>query len=452
MASLDFPSNPTNGQTYALNGVTYYYNSSIGAWLTQLTSMNLSTSSNTQVLFNDAGLANGSSGLVFDKGTNALTSLGSIKSTSSTGFVAQNSTTTGSNALRIINNSGSFYFGTENSAGTDYSLPAYSTFLYSNYSSPMCFVNNGAERMRITAGGLVGINQTGPQGIFHVTAQSINASAPTLGWPVYNAESDGNSRQIWFDTAGNGANATSGFGATVSLVFGSYYDSRVVLTPIGAGGGSPSDSGTGNGKDIMIKGGTADNTNGRTGGRLYLSGGSGYATSPGFNTNYGPVIIQPLGGNVGIGLSPTTRNNTRLQLIDGIGFPATQVASSDANTLDDYEEGTWTPTITASSGTVTSYTASGTYTKIGRVVQVNFLISITNAGTAAGAYLQYAGLPFTNTNSSKPIGVCRENSVNGHLMQVLADQNLTTGNIVKYDNTGTIVNGGNYHCSLIFYT
>ena len=74
MASLDFPSNPTNGQTYALNGVTYYYNASMGAWLTQLTSMNLSTSSNTQVLFNDAGIANGSSGLVFNKVANTLTS------------------------------------------------------------------------------------------------------------------------------------------------------------------------------------------------------------------------------------------------------------------------------------------------------------------------------------------------------------------------------------------
>jgi len=51
-------------------------------------------------------------------------------------------------------------------------------------------------------------------------------------------------------------------------------------------------------------------------------------------------------GNVGIGLTPTARNNTRLQIVDGIGFPATQVASSDPNTLDDYEEGTWTPTLT----------------------------------------------------------------------------------------------------------
>lgn len=72
MASLDFPTNPTNGQTYALNGVTYYYNSTIGAWLTQQSTSNLSTSSNTQVLFNDAGVANGSTGLTYNKAANTL--------------------------------------------------------------------------------------------------------------------------------------------------------------------------------------------------------------------------------------------------------------------------------------------------------------------------------------------------------------------------------------------
>lgn len=72
MASLDFPSNPVNGQTYALNGVTYYYNSAIGAWLTQLSAMNITSSSNTQVLFNDANVANGSSGLTFSKSANTV--------------------------------------------------------------------------------------------------------------------------------------------------------------------------------------------------------------------------------------------------------------------------------------------------------------------------------------------------------------------------------------------
>lgn len=38
MADLDFPSSPTNGQTYSLNGTTYYYDSTVGAWLTKIVS------------------------------------------------------------------------------------------------------------------------------------------------------------------------------------------------------------------------------------------------------------------------------------------------------------------------------------------------------------------------------------------------------------------------------
>lgn len=74
MASLDFPSNPIDGQTYSLNGITYVYNAGIGAWLTILSSKLSDTSSNTQVLFNDAGISNGHYGLVFDKTANTLTS------------------------------------------------------------------------------------------------------------------------------------------------------------------------------------------------------------------------------------------------------------------------------------------------------------------------------------------------------------------------------------------
>jgi hypothetical protein len=67
----------------------------------------------------------------------------------------------------------------------------------------------------------------------------------------------------------------------------------------------------------------------------------------------------------------------------GITFPATQSASTDVNTLDDYEEGTWTPTITPLSGSLTSYTSSGRYTKIGRVVNLDFLVTSMVIGTAA---------------------------------------------------------------------
>ena len=81
----------------------------------------------------------------------------------------------------------------------------------------------------------------------------------------------------------------------------------------------------------------------------------------------------------------------------GITFPATQSASSDANTLDDYEEGTWTPSVTLNSGTATTYTiATATYTKTGRVVVVIGSIIGTN-GTfgSTNGYARMTGLPFT---------------------------------------------------------
>ena len=72
MSSLDFPLNPVDSQEYSLNGVTYYYNAALGAWLTKLSSAPLPTAFNRQVLFNDVGLSNGSYGLVFDKSANTL--------------------------------------------------------------------------------------------------------------------------------------------------------------------------------------------------------------------------------------------------------------------------------------------------------------------------------------------------------------------------------------------
>jgi hypothetical protein len=61
----------------------------------------------------------------------------------------------------------------------------------------------------------------------------------------------------------------------------------------------------------------------------------------------------------------------------GINFPATQSASANANTLDDYEEGTWTPSF----GGITSASYSyqlGTYTKIGNMVYCFWDMSLSS--------------------------------------------------------------------------
>ena len=91
----------------------------------------------------------------------------------------------------------------------------------------------------------------------------------------------------------------------------------------------------------------------------------------------------------------------------GITFPATQAASSDANTLDDYEEGTWSPTILwGGSDTGAVYTFQvGTYTKTGNVVYFQGYTQITTQSSATGN-LTVGGLPFTSSNTSNLFTVC----------------------------------------------
>jgi hypothetical protein len=110
----------------------------------------------------------------------------------------------------------------------------------------------------------------------------------------------------------------------------------------------------------------------------------------------------------------------------GITFPATQSASSDANTLDDYDEGTWTPTATSASGSLTAYTSSGIYTKIGRTVFVRATISLTTVGTASGA-LNGGGLPFTAENTNRPfVSLVREDAATGNGYLAAGTANSTT--------------------------
>ena len=79
----------------------------------------------------------------------------------------------------------------------------------------------------------------------------------------------------------------------------------------------------------------------------------------------------------------------------GITFPATQNPSSDANTLDDYEEGTWTPAVTFGGASVgITYTVqSGTYTKIGNTVHVVARMTLSSKGSSTGS-ASTSGAPF----------------------------------------------------------
>jgi len=91
----------------------------------------------------------------------------------------------------------------------------------------------------------------------------------------------------------------------------------------------------------------------------------------------------------------------------GVKFPATQVASSDVNTLDDYEEGLWTPTFggtTSESGQAYSIQL-GRYVKIGKLVIVQFYVALSTLGTITGNVM-VKGLPFTSENVSNLYAAC----------------------------------------------
>jgi len=111
--------------------------------------------------------------------------------------------------------------------------------------------------------------------------------------------------------------------------------------------------------------------------------------------------IQNANGTTGITFAANgqmTLANTPLQLTGGqIRFPSTKIPSADGNTLDDYEEGTWTPSITASSGSITSYASrTGTYVKVGSLVMVSIEMVLSNKGTI-GSAIRISGLPFTTS-------------------------------------------------------
>ena len=113
---------------------------------------------------------------------------------------------------------------------------------------------------------------------------------------------------------------------------------------------------------------------------VYQSGSSVVAQNIRVNATNSALIQFQYNGATTVGSIKTDGTNIALDKVSGITFPATQSASSDANTLDDYEEGTWTPTFTNCGSTTLSFAK---YTKIGRVI--NYQMSFTSTSLTANS-------------------------------------------------------------------
>lgn len=333
---------------------------------TNIGSSTTGNSADTQVIFNDAGTLRGDTGLTFNKttdtlGTGRLTTSGDAIVCSSTGdfyvgttispqFKVERATGAATITGALTGqSSASFYTGTAlplhiRNSGTSFTqigdngtIGAGTAFIVGSSDASLRFQCGGAEQMRLNSTGLgVGIN------------------------PIYKLHVKSDLSELYFRDNGTASELliNSETGGKSALYFGDVADT--------VRGGIVYDSAT---DSLDIRG---------------------------YN-NIARLQIDS-SGNVGIGITPSAGGGC-LQLKSGITFPATQVASSDANTLDDYEEGTFTATLKGTvSDPTTPVTTTARYTKIGRVVTVTIQFSSVTT-TGASGRIQIDGLPFTNNSS-----------------------------------------------------
>ena len=127
-------------------------------------------------------------------------------------------------------------------------------------------------------------------------------------------------------------------------------------------------------------------------------------------------------------------------------FPAAQISSSDVNTLDDYEEGTWTPS-DASGASLIFSTAYGDYTKIGKMVFASF--TVTFPTTASGSVVSIGSFPFAAENSGgrATCGLALRYTDQGALMTGTMNPGTTLMALVF--GSGTLVTNANMSAKII---
>ena len=302
-------------------------------------------------------------------------------------------------AANTLNQEQTIAFGTEPGDRTHAEIAGINTNT-GNAAGALSFKTNAGssvtERMRIDASGRVGIgtdlpaemleiyNATSPaiqlndggdyQAIMRLAGNDleIRGSSGSLEFYTGAADGDSSTQRMVIDSSGN---ISLGSAVALALTFENATGNYATWKH---GGSEVGDIGTGN---------------------HAIFGGTG--TDFGMACRAGSLVFASGGTN------ETARLDTSGHAIIPAGVTLGTAAGvyAAANTLDDYETGTWTPTLTADGTDFTSVTydagVAGTYTKVGRVVTVDgFMRTDAITKGSASGFVQIGGLPFSSSSTS----------------------------------------------------
>jgi hypothetical protein len=275
--------------------------------------------------------------------------------------------TTGTGYLyaAVVNTGGQFYYGVDsNVGGTVFSgALAYSSFLGSNNATALHLGTSGATRMTVAAGGNVGIGTAAP--VSPLTVIGITKLSRADATPAGTA-------QTVYDDCVLGSTDTANTGMTI---FGT--------------------------------------------GQVGIAFGDAGANSAGQIRYQHPTDKMEFMVNASV-LAMAIDYVGNVQFSAGLLIGGTAAA----NTLDDYEEGSWTPTILGATSTSgQSYSVqTGTYSRVGRLVHVTAEVVLAAKGTIGG-FLKLSGLPFTPEGTftfiKAPTAIKNANITDGHEFELL---------------------------------
>ena len=130
---------------------------------------------------------------------------------------------------------------------------------------------------------------------------------------------------------------------------------------------------------------------------------------------------------------------------DGVHFGATQGSNTTSSVLDDYEEGTFTPTIDGGVSSATYSQQVGRYTKVGNLVHYSLHLD-GNSVSASTGQIQFGGLPYTSLNVAHVWGGGFTVYTGGSFQK----QNVTwaiqggTTRVIGYHNNGAVFKGTDF--------